>query len=189
MLCHPLLIHHIRPATRFASAAGYVTSGIPLITSPDLTFGGRALRLQSSNLAIAEIPLGLVFLFRELGRGIINLHDAIRYKQPQGIDLFAKSCSLLAYLIYQPAPVVFNMGQELVKNTSLKYKIYASQITQVLTAFVVLHEIGHICKNHNMDPFSDEESKRQEHEADIFAMECLFAPKKRECEVCAIPQN
>jgi hypothetical protein len=67
MLCHPLLVHYIRPARRMASAAGYATSNIPVITNPNLTFGGHALRLQPSNLTIAEIPLGLVFLFRELG--------------------------------------------------------------------------------------------------------------------------
>jgi len=178
MLCHPLLVHHIRPAKRFASAAGYVTSGIPVITNPNLTFGGRALPLQPSNLIIAEIPLGLVFLFRELGRGILNLHNAIEYKQQRNIETFAKACSLLSYLIYQPAPVVFKVGEKLFEKTSFKYKTYATLFTQILSAFVILHELGHICKSHNLDPLSEDESKRQEHDADIFAMECLFAPKR-----------
>jgi hypothetical protein len=33
MLCHPLLVHYIRPAMRLASAAGYVTSDIPVAFS------------------------------------------------------------------------------------------------------------------------------------------------------------
>ena len=177
MLCHPLLVHYIRPAMRMASAAGYPISGTPVLTNPELTFGGRALSLQPSDLKVAEIPLGLVFLFRELGRGILNLHNAIEYNQENEIRIFAKACSQLAFLIYQPAPVIFRVGEVLFKGTPFKNKVYASQITQVLAVFVVLHELGHICMNHDLNPAGDEASKAQEHDADIFAMECQFAPK------------
>jgi hypothetical protein len=178
MLCHPLLVHYIRPAMRMASAAGYVATGVPVITNPNLTFGGHAFELEPSALKIAEIPLGLVFLFRELGRGILNLHNAIQNEQERDIPPSSKACLLLSSLIYQPATVVFQLGETLFKKTSFKNKLYATQITHVLGVFVILHEIGHICKGHNLTPFSEEESKRQEHEADIFAVECLFAPKR-----------
>ena len=124
MLCHPLLVAHIGPAVRFASAAGYETSSIPVISSPKLTFGGQARELQPSNLRIAEIPLGLVMLLRELGRGILNLHNAIQYNQPQNIELFGKVCSALSDLAHQPAPVAFYAGESFFRKTSFKYKIF-----------------------------------------------------------------
>lgn len=178
MLCHPLLVHYIRPAMRMASVAGYSAAGIPVIANPNLNFGGHAIQLEPSGLKITEIPLGLIFLFRELGRAILNLHNAIENEQTSDIPQAAKACSLLSFLINQPAPIAFNAGSALFKHTPFKNKAFAVQFTQNLAIFVMLHEMGHVCKAHNLNPFSEDESKSQEHEADIFAMECLFAPKK-----------
>jgi hypothetical protein len=181
MLVHPLLIHYIRPAIRMASARGYDASEIPIITNPELTFGGQAVPLASSSLKIAEIPLGLVFLLRELGRGIVNLHNAIQYKESEKVRLFAKACVQLSALIYEPAPVAFSMGEHLFKKIPFSYKLYAAQASHVLGVFLILHEAGHICRNHNLDPWSDEQIEKipdQEHQADIFAMECLLSIKK-----------
>jgi hypothetical protein len=38
--------------------------------------------------------------------------------------------------------------------------------------------MGHICKDHNLEPLNDEQRHMQEFEADLFAMECLYAIKK-----------
>lgn len=178
MLCHPMLVHYIRPAKRLAAAAGYAGDGIPVITNPNLTFGGRAFELERSALKVAEIPLGLVFLFRELGRGILSLHNAIENSETQNVPMYARACSLLSTLIYKSALVVYPMGEAIFKGMPFKNSVYAAHMAHILGVFVILHEMGHICKDHNLMPLSEEESKAQEHEADIFAMECLFAPKK-----------
>jgi hypothetical protein len=109
MLSHPLLIHFIRPAVRMALAAGHKISGIPIIMNPSLRFGGQTIPLKP-DLKVAEIPLGLIFLFRELGRGILNLHNAIYYKEPDNIRVFAQACSDLSILIYKPATLAFSLG-------------------------------------------------------------------------------
>ena len=178
MLCHPLLVHHIRAAARFAKAAGYVITAIPIIATPLLNLVGRADRLKLSNLGFVEIPLGLIFVFRELGCGILNLHQAIQYERQEDIELFARTCSTLVYLLNQPASVIFDVAETLFKETPFKHKLFAVQTTQIITAFVILREIGHICKNHNIDPINEEESNTQEYEVDIFAMECLLTPRK-----------
>jgi hypothetical protein len=176
MMSHPFLAHHIRPAKRFAAAAGHDVSHIPIVASSRLTFGGEAIELEPSCLKIAEIPLGLVFLFRELALGILNLHNALEYNQAQEIERFSKACALLACLIFLPAPISFTAGQIAFKKMPLKYRLYASQTMQILTGYVLLHEMGHICLNHNLDP-SEIERKDQELAADVFAMRCMFAPK------------
>jgi hypothetical protein len=178
LLCHPMLVHYIRPAARMALANGYEISDLPVITNPLLTFGGHALKLDRAGLKIAEIPLGLVFILREIGRGILNLHNAIQGSRNINTLLFAAACSELSSLIYEPPAFSFLLGETVFSKTSFAHKLYASQFTHILGTFIILHEVGHICKNHNLDPRSEEQSARQEHEADLFAMECLFATKK-----------
>jgi hypothetical protein len=180
MLSHPLLIHYIRPAIRMAAAARYDISGIPVITSPTLTFGGEAVPLGSSGLKVAEIPLAVVFLLRELGRAIVNLHQAIEYNQPDRVQIFARACGRLSTLIYEPAPIAFYIGQNFFRKTSSAYKLFSAQASQVLAVFLILHEMGHIFKNHALPPRNDDQRRDQEHDADKFAMHCELAPKRDE---------
>src|SRR3954447_3877285 len=55
---------------------------------------------------------------------------------------------------------------------------YGATEARGMSHFLILHEVGHICKNHNLGPLSDAQRRRQEHEADVFAMECLFSMKR-----------
>lgn len=187
MLCHPLLVHHIRPAKKFVSAAGYDASGVPIITNPRLTFGGQALKLEASGLKIAELPLGLVFLFRELSIGIVGLHNAIQHQQTRAIPALAVKCGILSKLIYQPAPLVFAVSSGLFNDAPISQKIFATQTMQFLTAFLILHEVGHI-HDDLMDPLSEQDSIDYELRADVFAMRCLFATKKDNAKFAVIRQ-
>ena len=177
MLAHPLLVPFIRPATRLARANGYDIVGIPIITSPVLTFGGQAEQLDSG-LKVAEIPLGFIFLLREIGRGILNLHHAIQCEETDKAESFADVCSQLSKLIYRPAAEAFNLGQNHFGKTSFSYKLFATHVSHVLGVFTILHEVCHICKNHNLKPWSHEQIQEQEFDADIFAVECIFSSKK-----------
>jgi hypothetical protein len=175
ILANPFLVHYIRPAIRMAKANGYEIGNIPIITNPSLTFGGAAVPLP--NLCIAELPLGIIFMLREIARGIVSLNNTIQYKKIDKSKQFAYSCSVLSLLMFDKFTDVYPIFFDLFEATTpISEKIFATQATHVLGVFLILHEIGHICCNHDFTlPKGSERRKRQEHEADLFAVECLFA--------------
>jgi hypothetical protein len=179
MLGHPFLIHFIRPASRMALKLGHKVNGIPILSSPNLRFAGRATMLDNQAVKLVEIPLGSVLLLRELGLAIVNLHFAIEYREEKKIQFFSRVCRFLSALLFKPAPLAFEMGQVAFAKVPMSYKVYATQASHVLGVFLILHELGHICLGHNLvDPISDKECRTQELAADVFAMDCQFAPKK-----------
>jgi hypothetical protein len=178
MLQHPLLMHFIRPASRMALNLGYKVNGVPIVSSPNLRFAGRTSMLDEQNLKIAEIPLGSILLLRELASAILNLHNAIAYGESEKVQFFARVCRFLSALLCKPAPYAFHLSQASFASMPISYTLYSSQVYNVLGVFLILHELGHICLRHNLDPISDQQSCAQELAADVFAMEGLFSPKK-----------
>ncbi|TCA08572.1 hypothetical protein E0H63_07120 [Rhizobium leguminosarum bv. viciae] len=173
MLAHPLLVSYIRPSIRFVESYGFDFNGTPIIASPALTFGGQAVPLDA-DMKVAEIPLGLVFLFREVGRAILNLHNSIAMQRVSDVRSYARICAEIAELLYKPAAKVYEHCIEKFRPTSLKSKLFSAQTTQVIAVFVILHEAGHICLRHNLD----EVSPAQEFAADIFAVEAFRSAKR-----------
>jgi hypothetical protein len=177
MLSHPLLVHFIRPATRMARSLGYDVRHIAVISNASLTYAGRAIVLDGFNVSVVEIPLGTVLILRELARVILNLHNAIQYEDHANINTFSRLCRILSNMLYAPAQHAYFVSQQLVNDIKFAYELYAAQAYHVLGAFLILHEMGHIIREHDLDPINEEQSHRQEYEADVFAMECEFAPK------------
>lgn len=180
MICHPLLIHFIRPATRMAHAHGHTVNCIPIVCRSGLRFAGRVTTLDRNNIMIVEIPLGSIIHLREIGLAIINLHNAIEYGQTEKVQLFSRVCRSFSALLFEPAPLAFEFGKIAFKNISTSYRLYSSQVTHVIGVFLILHELGHICKQHATDPNNDEQLRQQELAADAFAMECLFSTRKND---------
>ncbi len=174
MLAHPFLVSYIRPAIRFAESYGFDFGRTPIITSPGLTFGGQAIPLAATGLKVAEIPLGLVFLMREIGRGILNLHNSIAEHRRNEIEAFAEACVDLARLLYEPAAKVYELSSQKFRGTSLKSKLFSAQTTHVIAVFVILHEAGHIFLQHELNQIT----RDQEFAADIFAVEAFRSSKK-----------
>lgn len=175
MLCHPMIIHYIRPATRMAALNGVKIDAIPIITSPSLQLGAQAFRPGVKPVPVAEIRLGSMFLLREVGLGIINLHNAIEKVDLCRVDQYARVCCALSGVLRAHAITAFALSKTMFKDTPFSYRLFASQVTHVLGTFLILHEIAHICLRH--DPINREEITANEHEADVFAMKCLFSPK------------
>ena len=179
MICHPLLVHYIRPSQRVARKAGVEIKHIPVVANPMLRFGGQARRLESSELVVAEIPLGLIFLFREIGRAILTLHNAIQCEASAAIPDAAKTCQTLSNLLQEEATQAFRFGQEhLETSMTLKSKSLSALTSMNLAMFVILHEIGHVCQCHDLDAEDEELSRQQEYEADAFSMRCLLRSKE-----------
>ncbi|PDT44740.1 hypothetical protein CO661_27000 [Sinorhizobium fredii] len=174
MLAHPFLVRYIRPAIRFVESYGCDFGRTPIITSPALTFGGQAIPLDTTKLKVAEIPLGLVFMLREIGRGILNLHNAIARQRANEVESFAQACADVAKLLYEPAAKVYEVSSKKFRSTSLTSKLFSAQTTQVIAVFVILHEAGHICLQHDLNQVR----RDQEFAADIFAVEAFRSTKK-----------
>jgi hypothetical protein len=174
MLAHPFLVGYIRPAIRFLKSYGCNFDRTPIITSPALTFGGQAIPLDATKLKVAEIPLGLVFLLREVGRAILNLHNSIAEQSTNKIESCAALCADVAKLLYEPAAMVYEVGSQKFRYTSLKSKLFSAQTTHVIAVFVILHEAGHICLRHDLNQIT----RDQEFAADIFAVEAFRSAKR-----------
>lgn len=181
MICHPLLVHYIRPAQRVARKAGFEIRHIPVIASPVLRFGGQARRLEQSELVVAEIPLGLILLLREIGRAVLTLHNAIQYETNAAIPAAVKACRTLSNLLQEEATQAFKFGQEhLETSMTFKSKSLSALTSMNFAMFVILHEIGHVCQCHDLDGEDEELSRQQEYEADAFSMRCLLRSKESE---------
>ncbi|OWV69631.1 hypothetical protein ATY77_20920 [Rhizobium sp. R634] len=179
VLANPFLIHYIRPAVRMARGNGYEIGNIPIITNPSLTFGGMAVEL-TSDLRVAELPFGLVFMLREIGRGIVSLNNAIKMKKIEKTSVSAYLCATISLLMFEPFVKTYPIFQNVFESTtSCSDKILATQATHALGVFLILHEVGHICCHHAFDLDDDERREMQEHEADIFAVKCMLAAKRR----------
>ncbi|MBY5694687.1 ImmA/IrrE family metallo-endopeptidase [Rhizobium leguminosarum] len=178
VLANPFLVHYVRPAVRMARTNGYEIANIPIITNPSLTFGGMAVEL-APNLRVAELPFGLIFMLREIGRGIVSLNNAMQKGKFEKSKVSAYLCATISLLMFEPLAKIYPILQNTFESTtSFSDKILATRATHALGVFLILHEIGHICCHHKFGlNENDERREMQEHEADVFAVECILAAK------------
>ncbi|KSV67429.1 hypothetical protein N185_30565 [Sinorhizobium sp. GW3] len=186
VLANPFLVHYIRPAVRMARKNGYEIGDIPIITNPSLTCGGEAVEL-APDLRVVELPFGLIFMLREIGRGIVSLSNAMQRGSFEKTKVSAYLCATISLFMFHPLGKIYPLLKRVFDSTTLLNKIRAAQATHILGVFLILHEIGHICCNHDLSQYENEKLReQQEHEADLFAVDCMLAVKRSSPRFSAI---